>query len=195
MNAPKTHPAYGHISINRQHANRESLFGTSVAGYNCVSLCISTATYDPDAVNRGCAYTVDKRLIEVVMSPYQFAEMVACMNQHEGSPCTINWLDGKFIKMPEAETSFGGNVVEQFQLSMTALTAECEELVGKARALQEKPSISKADRAEFTALAEGIVGHVKIHIPHLAEQFAEVVERMKAEVHADQAADTGAQPL
>lgn len=183
----KTHPAFGHIMANRQSSNRDRLFGTVTQGYNCVSLCISTATYEHNPETGQCFINPDKRLIEVVMSPLQFTEMITGMNMREGAACTINWFGGKLLTMPDEETSPGGILADQFKADIDDMSRECDALVAKAKAFQDKPNIGKGDRAEFAKLAENLVGMVRSRIPYLSEKYAAITERMKTAILADKA--------
>lgn len=177
----ETHPSYGHISVKRQSSNRPNLFGTVASGYNSITLEISEAAFQHEET-RGCYITPVKRLIEVTMSPLQFAELIGSLNCAEGQPCTITWREGiGHIKPSEKYTTRLGLLTESFTREMAKLGQDCQEILHMARTLKDKPHINKSDREDFVKLAEQMVAKITMQTPHISKEFSEVIEKMRAE--------------
>lgn len=189
MNESESHPSYGHITIGRQSSNRERLFGTAANGHNCITIEISEATFEHDPQTGSCYIHPAKRVIEVTMSPLQFAEVIGNLNCAEGQACTITWREGKgHIHPPDKSTTRLDILADNFRRNMCALGKECDEFLVMARALKEKANVNKGDREAFVKLAEGLVAKITATTPYIAEQFTDVVERMVAETKLDKCA-------
>jgi hypothetical protein len=154
------HPSFGHITVARQSSNRAELFGASGRNHNCISIEISDASVDVDDEDGTYFINARKRILEVAMTPLQFAQAMASLNCSEGSPCTITWRDGKFLSPPEKITTRLDHVVNCFQEEMVALGKECDQFLEQARALREKANVNKGDREQFVKLAEGLVAKI-----------------------------------
>lgn len=187
MNESKSHPSYGHITIGRQSSNRERLFGTASNGHNTISIEISEATFEHDPDSGMCYVHPAKRILEVSMSPLQFAEAIASLNCAEGQACTITWREGKgFIKTDDEPTTKREILARVFEKAMRDLDKDCVQFVDRAKALRDKANVNKGDREEFVKLAESLVAVITRTVPYVASQFTDVVERILAEAKADQ---------
>jgi hypothetical protein len=87
------HPSYGCIHISRtQSSGKQSLFGSSIKHSTLIKLEISTAelcrTLNQDWIHSR------KPIIEIIMSPTQFADAITSLNQGT-IPVTIRWREGK----------------------------------------------------------------------------------------------------
>jgi hypothetical protein len=183
------HPSFGHVTIGRQSSNRDRLFGAAGSNHNCISIEISDATVDVDEAEGSYFINARKRILEIAMTPLQFAEAIASLNCSEGSPCTITWRDGKFLSAPdEPPTTRLEHVEKQFQHEMIELGKECDEFLATARALREKANVNKGDREQFVKLAEGLVNKITATTPYLMKRFTECVEDLMCEIKVDSSA-------
>jgi hypothetical protein len=185
MDKTHTHPAFGHLSISRQSSSHNRLFGASGPCYNCVTIQISEASLNTDQDSGRCTIWPTNHILEVTLSPLQFAEAVATLNCSEGTACTITRRDGKIIPAPDQSTTRRQMVEDSFRKNMVDLGRECDEFLERARALKEKPNVNKGDREEFVKLAEGLVAKITATTPYVVSQFTEVVERMLTEIKVD----------
>ena len=94
------HESYGLVGVSRvTHSHGTSLFGSSIKHSNTIRLSIKTAEVDRH-LNRDWYHGSDQ-LIEIELSPTQFAEMITCMNMGNGVPCTLRYLeDHKRLENP-----------------------------------------------------------------------------------------------
>ena len=77
----------GLIQINRTYGGRNILFGSNIPHDTCMKLTISQAYVDR-CFNENHYYPKNK-LIEIELSPSQYAEMITNLNHGVGVPCTI----------------------------------------------------------------------------------------------------------
>ena len=77
----------GLIQINRSYGGRNVLFGSNIPHDTCMRLTISQAYIHRD-FNENRYYPTNK-IIEVELSPSQYAEMITNLNHGVGVPCTI----------------------------------------------------------------------------------------------------------
>ena len=98
------HPSFGNISISKRTCGGDALFGSSVRHDTMIALRIKEGNlnrkYATDSYSgRG------KSIVEVLLSPLQFSEMLTTMNTAEGIPCTIShrndYGNGQLIEYPE----------------------------------------------------------------------------------------------
>ena len=77
----------GLIQINRSYGGRNVLFGSNIPHDTCMKLTISQA-YISRSFNENHYYPTNK-IIEIELSPSQYAEMITNLNHGVGVPCTI----------------------------------------------------------------------------------------------------------
>lgn len=77
----------GLIQINRTYGGRNVLFGSNIPHDTCMRLTISQA-YISRSFNENHYYPTNK-IIEIELSPSQYAEMITNLNHGVGVPCTI----------------------------------------------------------------------------------------------------------
>ena len=77
----------GLIQINRSYGGRNILFGSNIPHDTCMKLTISQA-YISRSFNENHYYPTNK-IIEIELSPSQYAEMITNLNHGVGVPCTI----------------------------------------------------------------------------------------------------------
>ena len=77
----------GLIQINRSYGGRNVLFGSNIPHDTCMKLTISQA-YISRSFNENHYYPTNK-IIEIELSPSQYAEMITNLNHGVGVPFTI----------------------------------------------------------------------------------------------------------
>jgi hypothetical protein len=181
----QSHPAYGHIYIDRQHGNARNLFGAVGPVHNTVAIEISQAEItERDNQEGGQLALPCRRLISVCLTELQFAQLFGTINGG-GAACTIIQLIGNQIPPIPETTSPLEIISERFRAEMAKLGAECDTLIAEARELQAKPSVTKADRAKFTQIAEGMALKITNVQPYIAGKFTEATEEIRVQAHVD----------
>jgi hypothetical protein len=177
------HESYGMVGFSRVHGcgggTRRLLFGSHLANHHeTIVMRVKTATR-----KHGLSHDWhhgDQELIEIEMSPAQFAQLLTSMNFGDGVPCTIRYLVGKGMMEPVPDSY----VPEQVKI-LENVKVELEEMVGsldgrRAR-LQEilsKKSINKGDREEIVKLSSDIWNWFESHAPFAFESFEESAEKV-----------------
>lgn len=188
------HPSFGIVSISRV-SGTHNFFGAS--GYYGQSVCItiSEATIRRDGERHKFDTYPRRRLIEVQMTPLQFA-MAISATAAEDTPCTLTWRDGAFTKPPEDHVTTRREALEEeFRAEMAKVADECQGILGQAKTLVDKPTVNKGDRQSFVTVAESLVAHIKSTVPFLVTRFTDVVQDMLAEVKVMDRPVTEPQPL
>ena len=175
------HPAYGKISVSHITGNRMCLYGSSIKNYSAIALRISRSHLRRDLSHD---WSFDgEELIEVWMTPVQWAEAVANMNT-TGVPCTIKHVNREGMPEPPFLSKH-----DQFKEEVRSTTNEARvaarEAVAEVRAMLAKPSISKADVKKLLGRLEGIERGVGSSVEFVERQFAEQVERTVMEAKAE----------
>lgn len=87
------HPSYGMISAHRSNCSHDkNFYGSETKHNNFIVLEVHTSD-----VTRGLRqdwYYADRKLIQVALTPLQWAELLTTMNT-SGVPCTLEYVNGE----------------------------------------------------------------------------------------------------
>jgi hypothetical protein len=175
----ETHESFGTICISRQSGGGLDLFGSSVKHHESITIRISRAERKR-ALHRDWIHSTTP-LVEVVLSPVQFADAITHLNFGDGTPCTLDRVAGKqmppcpaYTQREQFEKEFEGDVKR-----VTAEAAEIgKEVVGKLRG---KGQLSAADRKELADQIDQLLMHVRSNMPFVHKQFNEAMEKTVGE--------------
>ena len=166
------HPAFGCITVTRTSGHAR-LFGSALEeSSEFISLSIRRATnireFHQDR------HMPSEELIEVNLSTAQWGELLCSFNRGSGVPCTISHWEGMIVDRiaPSAET-LQEEIGREFKERCTGIAAQLDELESTLLAMQNAPSVTKADRK-------------------LVEQFTETIEKVKVVAKHEMAAWTQA---
>ncbi len=187
----KKHPAYGRILITRITGNVGRLFGSPLKEHNTtLRLRIARGSVSHDL---GCDWysTEGRELIEVTLSPAQFADMLSNMNVGEGTPCTINYVDGKAMpSIPEEEPVEHEKVEESFKKDVAETIQRLREGVRELDAVLTKKSLTIADKDKIRWLVGKALQDVESNAPFMVRQFSEAAVKVVTHAKAEMAAAT-----
>lgn len=140
------HPSYGMISASRCNCSHDkNFYGAETTHNNFIVLEIHTSDVTR-GLNRDWYFSSDK-LIQVALTPIQWAELLTSMNT-TGTQCTIEWIRGEgSIESPPELTDkvdlhkmefeqYTKDTLNKIQNSLKELEAQIEAGKGK-RALRE----------------------------------------------------------
>jgi hypothetical protein len=185
------HPSFGMIGFSRvtNSLGRNLLFGSPLDRHHeTIVMRVMTAERGHHLGHdwfHGC-----KRLIEVEMSPMQFAQLLTTMNFGDGVPCTIRFVGdrGKIDPVPDEHISEQVMVFEDMRRDVDDLVGSMNERRRQLKSLLSKKYISKGDREEIARLSESIFLWFEEHIPFAFKSFEESAEKVvtaaKAQVEA-----------
>lgn len=179
------HESYGTIDISRTTGGARTLFGTDVKHGNTIKLRINGAELIR-SINNDWYHTLD-RLIEIELSPVQFAEAITNMNTN-GVPCTIKYFNGEskkeppFINKKELFRQEFNEDIKEVSNKINELSKEVEEIINS------KKTFTKIDKENILSGLFKIKQELTSNIPFVVECFDKQIERSvshsKSEVEA-----------
>lgn len=192
----ETHPSFGMVSVSRYTCNPpQHFFGSAIAHHAGVSLSISIASRRRNLSNNW--YFEEGELVEINMTEAQFAELMCSFNT-SGVPCTMNHVNSSVANLypemgvpPCPERNERKQIEAEFKREMSNVTKGLQDLIEKARVLQEKPSINKTDRKEFLDIAETLQRKIDSCLPFIQGQFNEAMDGVLVHAKADLESFTG----
>lgn len=181
----KKHDSYALLSLSKvSHGKETELFGSSIKHNNTVRLSIKPAAVDRH-LNTDRYYNAGREYIEVEMSYSQFAEAMVSMNQGEGIPCTLKYLNGKKIDTPtfdnkrlEFENEFSDKMKE-IGNKLKQLTEEAEDI------LENKKTVNKGDRNQILGQIKSLHQEVNSNIPFFFTMFNEQMDKTVTEAKGE----------
>lgn len=178
------HESFGLVHFARTTSSGgQTLFGSSIAHSNTVRLSISEAK-----IHRNLNYdwySSKGALIEVEMSPSQFAEAITSLNVGEGVPCTIRWKRGEgYIKGRKLETK-RAQFEREFERDVKNITDLTAKLTKEMNVILAKPNIVKADRERLRAIGTEIERETRSSLPFVASMFNEQMDKTVLEAKGE----------
>jgi hypothetical protein len=177
------HPSYGLLSIHRVHGGKTNLFGSTVDHSGYLRIRISRAELKRD-LHHTWYHDLLPAIVEVDMSPAQYAEAITSPNMGVGTPCTIRYLDGERVPNPE-RVNPRELFQQEFKKKMAGLASRLESDMARARELLEKKSLTKADRAEIIGALGRVHTEVASNVPFVHSSFDEAMEDTVKEAKAE----------
>jgi hypothetical protein len=178
------HPSYGMIRCSQVTSGKGvDLFGSSIRHTSTVRIRISSATLrrhlsDDDHYRKN-------EIIEIELSPAQWAEFLTSMNQGDGVPCTLRFVRG-FGAIPEPVTVSKREQFEnEFKVDAVRIAKKMDDLVAFVDQLQAQPSISKKERTELSNRIQMIRQEIASNIPFLATQFSRQMDKTVTAARAE----------
>jgi hypothetical protein len=180
------HPSFAVININRAQigGGHKKLFDSPFKHYHIITLEISPARLVRSLHGDSIFHGGKAPYISVAMSQVQFSEMVLNAGMHGGTPCTVEWLNGKQIPEPPArdvKKLWADEVKRDFKdVSESADAAEkaVEDLLAKDR-------ITKADVKALKDIIYTMAQDIRSNMPWMQERFQEAMEKTVAEAKGE----------
>ncbi len=185
----ETHPAYGVVGFYRQTGGGRKLFGSHTRPSTTVVLKISKAASYHD-LGQDWNMSKGQPIIEITLSPAQFAQLLTTMNVGDGVPCTISRLNNERVpEIPDDTKNETTKIHDSFKESMVKVGERLNTLEQRAESLlagRLKPTKANLDLLHKEVLMT--MQDVKSNFPFMLEQFTKsahkVVTQVKAEVDA-----------
>jgi hypothetical protein len=170
----QTHPSMGGVS----------LFGSSVRNSQVISLSIYPADVERH-LSDDWYHAKNKPLIEVLLSPLQFAELLTTMNIGFGIPGTMVRHGDQFFELPEYPST-----AEQFKDEVQDdLKVVVDKILQAGKVIENliddpKP-IGKQVRKELKELVASYRKLIEDHLPFVLTQFGRHMARTVTEAKAN----------
>lgn len=166
------HPSYGQLRLSRvTSSKRVPLYGTANQCRETIQLTICHSTHNRD-LNRDWHLAGDA-IIEVEMSPAQYAEMISSLNMGSGTPVTIRWLKGQG-RIPDPPYQDHKDLFDtEFKSKVDEAMQTVSSLIDEAKSLQGQKAVTKKILTTLLNKLEGIRTELLSNIPFVARSFSE----------------------
>lgn len=186
--AVKEHDSYVLLQFNREGGERDELFGSHLKVHNnVISLKVSKAQEITDESGNVHYYAkASSKLIEVVLSSSQFAELITTMNIGSGVPGTMTSFDGKSVEPPPKNVEMPiEKVRSSFQSTMNKACESITSMRKKLEQLLDKKTLSVNDKKEIILAFTQAEMHIKHNAPDVLDRFEEAAEKVVASSKAE----------
>lgn len=184
----ETHPSFGQLQISRITVGGEgkfNLYGSSIKHSNLIALRIHESSHIIEEEHDW--YFEQGRIIEVYLSPSQFAEAITTLNVGSGVPCTINYrrdmqdsIESPPINSKQEQHS------EHFRERMSKFATNLTEFQHKTNViLTGDKTPSKKERGDIVKELGFIIQEIKENIPYFEQQFKKQMEKTIVEAKAE----------
>lgn len=177
------HPTFGIISASRIQGGSGILFGSSVKHHNFIRIEISHAelwrNLNEDRIHDR------QKIVEIDMSPTQFADMITGLNVGCGTPCTLRYITESKGEQDlwKIEPPFQNKVEQfnnEFETDMKELSKEFDSVISLANETHAQKRLIK----ELELLKSRMAGHAPFVAKQFAEQMGKTVKEAKGEIEA-----------
>lgn len=183
------HPSYGLVSFSRRQGNPGTLFGSALNNhhsYITLSIRKGEKVIDDTGSERFYGQLRDG-LMEVDLSPSQFAELLTTMNVGMGVPCTIRYLNGEEVQKPPPLQMEIQNIREALATEFQKAAARFKDGRKVIEGLLEKKTpLTREDKVkirEVIAISDRLLLDTSPYLMTLFQEATEkVVTHAKAEI-------------
>ena len=177
------HPAHGLIQISRIQGDTGPMFGSSVNGQNLIRIRVSRAITRVEYARMWHIHD-GMPLIEIDLTPIQFAETITTLNHGAGIPCTIRHLGGQDVPAPELLCQRQMHE-DNFKANMRGMADHVLKERNAIREILAKKSINNSDREKIQWFIDKVEQEIADNIPYFERTFSEAADRMVAEAKAE----------
>ena len=180
----KKHESYGMVGFSRVTCGGEgqTLFGSSIKHHNIITLTIMRAEKQRN-LNEDW-YHGTEELIEVSLSPSQFADCITSMNIGNGVPCTIEHVGMKRMADPPCESK-QVQFRNEFSNDIKKIATKFDNLSKKIAEMKKSPTVRKGDVNELSDMIRQVRQDIECDIPFVNEQFARQMNKTTTEAKAE----------
>ncbi|MBF0554284.1 MAG: hypothetical protein HQK96_06935 [Nitrospirae bacterium] len=172
------HPSYAQLSFHRVQSNaRAPLYGTSNECREYIAMTVKSSQLNRSLHRHW--YFGKETLIEVVMSPSQFAEAITSLNMGDGVPVTLTAVrKGPLERVERPKFKDERDILDkEFKKDVHDVMQNADEIVAKVQALAEQKTISKTAMKEVVELVMSLRQDINENIPFIAKSFNEFVNK------------------
>ncbi|MFA5071198.1 MAG: hypothetical protein WC511_02395 [Candidatus Pacearchaeota archaeon] len=166
----KHHPSYAVVRLSHRHGGGQSFFGSKIKCDSYIGLTISRAyEYRRLSENR---YLNKEELIELRLTPNQFAELLTSMNAGVGVPATIEHINRERVEDPPVESE-----MDTYKREIEEQGVEAKEAVLELKQLLSEIKMTKADQARVKSAFCKVENEVFHNMPFVVSQAKECVDK------------------
>lgn len=184
----KDHESFGLVSFHRISNGGTRLFESSVKSPTSIQLTIKRAVVDRD-LHSNWIFGRDT-LVEVELSPAQFASLLTTMNVGEGVPCTIRYArDGELKRMervPDQELDTQ-KIKDEYRQELEQYFEKelSPQVEGIREILDSTDRLKRADRDQISSLLDILEGKFSHSASFTLDQFEESTEKVVTQAKAE----------
>lgn len=179
------HESYGLISFSRRQTRPpQPMFGSQVRTGNPIAMMVKNAVVEHDGERQW--FFAKDLIIEVEMTPAQFADAITSLNIGEGVPCTIRYVRHEGEKQPPP---YEGKI-ETHHKGMKQRVHDAMEKAKNYQALaseilSKKGNLTVKERKELTEYMFHMMQEVCENLPFIASELAKVMDETKSQAKAE----------
>lgn len=169
------HPSYGQLQISKISSNqRVPLYGTSNQCREIIRLSITRSKLCRD-LSRSWFFQTEE-LIQIDMSPAQFAEAITSLNQGSGTPVTLRRvLNERYDSPPYKDER--DLFDKEFKEDVHDIMGATNTLIDEAKKVLNQKTVTKTSLKDLINKLEQIQKGVRSSIPFVAQSFNEHIEK------------------
>jgi hypothetical protein len=184
------HPSFGMVQFSRTQCGglhlRNRLFGSPLP-YHLSTIRLRITEGERLNDGTGDRFMGWKTVVEVELSPQQYADLLTEMNVGSGVPCTIRYIGGKAIADPpdDSKTEID-HVRDKFTQEVRKTAAEFKGAVKEAKALlaQKKP-MTVQEKQQLAGALDKLVQTVDRDFSFWLDCFVEASTKVAGVVKAE----------
>lgn len=183
----ENHPAFGQVRFDRvSSSGTVPMYGASTQFHPTFIRLRISRSYRVHDLRSDYYHNKGGPLIEVDLTPLQFADLLTTMNYSGGVPCTIRSVKGEDVpwipvddqnEIGRVRDGFKREVKEKFSESRMQHTTKVALDI-----LMSKRPLKRADRDKICDIVRKISMAVSGNIPFVMDQFVSAAERVQSEV-------------
>lgn len=183
MSKDKEHPSFGSLSWARVSSNgHKDFYMSSVRPMNFISVKLTPSRQVQDGATTR-AFSMGAPIFEVVMTEAQFAAFITTPNMGNGTPCTINYMQGeKVAPVPPDEQD------QQYKKALQGTASNAAKnldvALSKLDEILSGKSIRKGDLKDLKDEIQRSRANIGSTLPHILMLFDEHMERVREEAQA-----------
>lgn len=180
----KTHESYGMIEINKFTGGQQTYFGSSIRHSGGISISIFDAEINRN-LYRDRFFHDTIPIIKVSMSHSQFAEMLTANMNTMGTPCTIEYKNGKRMEQPNFESK-RLQFEDEFEEKVKDVNKKLNTLIEDTKKiLSSKKTPNKSEKEIILDQLAILQQEIYSNIPFIATSFNEQIDKTITEAKAD----------
>jgi len=177
----KTHPAFGMVKFARVTGGHSRLFGSELDSNGFIRLTVCPGQEHWHLSRKWWMESTMTPLVEVDMTPAQFAELITTLNIGSGVPGTIRHINGQevpdFADPDTLQAQIHGDIKQH--------TASIRRDLDDLRTRIVECGLGKGKREELLSDLDRVRRNVGANMPYILDQYTEAVEKVTASAKAE----------
>jgi hypothetical protein len=172
------HESFGMVGFHRQSGGNRRLFGSHLTNHHETIVLEIKRGVRQHGLSHDWTHG-RKQLIEIVMSPAQFAQLLTTMNMGDGVPCTIRRLLGEQMEpVPVTHEPEQVKILKGVRRDLAGMVASLAGRRAELAAILAKKTIVKKDREKIADLTHDIFQWFESNGAFAFRSFEESAEKV-----------------